>query len=173
MFNSYDIYNIKIYARHPQTPSRHRPDTPRHHIDTPRNGRFYSLEGTGRKGNLWVSWTNIICCQYIWYWYILRQPQTPSRHQSDSSRHHPDTPRHMSFYTIEGTGIKGYVWLSWPNFLLIHFVLAQPQTASDTIKAPSDTPRHHPDIPRQRRIYAIEGTGRKVNIWVSWPIIHF
>ena len=47
----------------------------------------------------------------------------------------------------------------------IDFVLAQPQTASDTIKIKTPSrqtpPRHHPDTPRQRRIYVIEGTVKK------------
>ena len=42
----------------PQTPSRHSPD---------RHRRFYVLEGTGRKGNIWVGMTFIHFYQQIWY----------------------------------------------------------------------------------------------------------
>ena len=42
----------------PQTPSRHSPD---------RQRRFYVLEGTGRKGNIWVGMTFIHFYQQIWY----------------------------------------------------------------------------------------------------------
>ena len=155
------MYTPKTYARHPKTPSRHRPDTPRHHTYNPRNGRFYTLEGTGRKGNLWESWPNIICCQYIWYWYILRQPQTPSRHHPDTRRHHPDTPRHTSFYTIEGTRRKGYIWVSWPNiFSNISFIGSSP----DTLRHLPDTTKHNSDTSRPRRLYAIEGAGSKGNV---------
>ena len=34
---------------------RHRPDTRRHHTDTPRQKHFYTIEGTGRIGNIKVS----------------------------------------------------------------------------------------------------------------------
>ena len=42
----------------PQTPSRHSPD---------RHRRFYVLEGTGKKGNIWVDMTFIQFYQQIWY----------------------------------------------------------------------------------------------------------
>ena len=78
--------------RHSQTQSRHHPDTLRHHPDTPDIGVFYTIHDTVRKGKIWVSWPDINFCQQIWYWCILRHPQTQSTHHPDTLRHHPDTP---------------------------------------------------------------------------------
>ena len=62
----------------PQIPSRHSPD---------RHRRFYVLEGTGRKGNIWVGMTFIHFYQQIWYLYIPRHHQTSPRHSQTQFRH--------------------------------------------------------------------------------------
>ena len=46
-------------------------------------------------------------------------------------------------------------------------------TYPDTITPHPDTPRQNSDTPRHRHCYAIQGTERKCNIWVSWPNIFF
>ena len=46
-------------------------------------------------------------------------------------------------------------------------------TYPDTIRPHPDTPRHNSDTPRHRHCYAIWGTERKCNIWVSCPNIFF
>ena len=94
-----------------QTPS----DTQRHHPDTTRHRRFYLLEGTGRKSNIWAGMTFIHFYQHIWYYYT---PDT-LRFYPDTLRHNPDTPRHWRFYAIQGTGIKDNIWVSWPNIIFL------------------------------------------------------
>ena len=44
-------------------------------------------------------------------------------------------------------------------------------SSPDTLRPHPDTPRHNSDTPRHRHLYAIQGTGRKSNIRVSWPNI--
>ena len=104
-------------------------------------------------------------------------PHTSSRHpqiwsrQRQTNRHHPDTPRHRRFYFLEGTGKKAISEQAW--LLCIFTDIFGINTSPDTLRLYPDTFRHNPDTPRHRRFNAIQGTGRKDNIWVSWPNIMF
>ena len=99
-----------------------------------------------------------------------RHPQIWSRHcrrPTDTIRHSPDRQRH--FYLLEGTGRNGNIWV---GITFIHFYQ---QICYEYISRHHHTsPRHsQTESPRHRHCYAIQGTERKCNIWVSWPNIFF
>ena len=138
---------------------RPHPDTPRHNSDTPRHRHFYTIQGTGRKSNIRVSWLNIFFCQQIWYWCLPRHHQTPSRHHPDTLRHHPDiiqTPSDtiqtlpnidvfMQQTVLEERAISEYGLF---QILPIDLVLLHPEISSvlrhipDTKQTPQTQPRY-------------------------------
>ena len=60
-----DIFGINTSPDTLRLRQRIYPDTPRHNPDTPRHRGFYAIQGIGRQDNIWLSWPNTICLQYI------------------------------------------------------------------------------------------------------------
>ena len=91
----------QIWSRLSQTPTHTIQTLRRHNPDTPRHRRFYAIQSTGIKDNIWISWPNIICLPTD---LVLIHPQTPSYPIQTTSRHprtqsrHPQTKAFL-FYT--------------------------------------------------------------------------
>ena len=109
----------KIWSRHCQTPTDTIQTPCRHNPYTPKHRRFYAIQSTGIKDNIWVSWPNIISLPtdlVLIHPQTLSDPiQTTSRHPETQSRH-PQTKaflcntENLPFITLKCLCLRVFGW---------------------------------------------------------------